>query len=384
MIIFYHEMEGTSSGAAILIMNLIRGLVSKGHKVVLINFKKGVMHQQLSDIDESLFSVIDKNKESIKRFAANVSRDDIIITTHFYSIFRLFKKANPKILFYCVGHIQLFEANRFFKKINFLFLTRRLVNLLKSKKGVLFIEQNALKQSIKMLSLDPDGFPMLPIPIMTPDKNLYLGKKKSEGKDAIVFTYVGRAVDTKIFPVKKIINDILSLGPKKKVILQIITDDACVFRAALPSFRSHRFEVLFQENFSPQKLDNFLLTNADIHFSQATSALEGAKLGIPTVLVDFAFSEFPGGYRYKFIHQTDPAYIGTDVNEEKSFTGMTMSEIFETVCNGSQMSELSVKCFEYVRTGHNVSIITSRLEQYITNCRSQLNLIKKYLIRYWF
>src|SRR6266849_3641654 len=102
MIIFYHEMEGTSSGAAILIMNLIRGLVSKGHKVVLINFKNGAMHEQLSDIDKSLFSVIDKNKESIKRFAANVSPDDIIIATHFYSIFSLFKKANPKILFYCV------------------------------------------------------------------------------------------------------------------------------------------------------------------------------------------------------------------------------------------------------------------------------------------
>jgi len=330
------------------------------------------------------FLLISQMVKCISRFTANVSSDDVIIATHFYTIFRLFKKPNPKILFYCVGHIQLFEANRFFGKINFLFLTRRLVNLLRQKNGILFIEQNARKQAIKMFSLDPQGFDILPIPIVIPNKNLYLEKKESGRKDDIVFTYVGRAVDSKIFPVKKMIADILNAGLKKKVILQIVTDDADIFQTALPGFRSNSLDVRFQENLSPQKLDNFLLTHADIHFSQATSALEGAKLGIPTILVDFAFREFPEDYRYKFIHQTDPAYIGTDVNEEKSFTGMTMLEIFQTVNNRAQMDEVSVKCYEYIHKDHNVAMITSRLEKQITNCRSNINLIKKYLIRYWF
>lgn len=383
MVIFYHELNHTSGGAAVLIINLIKGLVAENVEVALINFKDGVLHKELAAANPSLLTVINNDKESIIQFANSVSSDDIIISTHFYSVFRLFKKANPRFLFYSVGHVQLIEANRFFKVINFLGLTKKLIQLLEKKKGIVFIEQNALNKTVELLDLNSENFSMLPIPVLTIKENEYLSFERSDTNKEIRCTYVGRAVDSKMFPVRKMVSDIMALTNEFPiVILHIVTDDANEFRSILPTSLIQKIEIRFYENLPQKDLDKFLLSNSDLHFGHATSALEGAKLGIPTVLIDFAFKEFPDNYTYSFIYQTAPEYIGTDANEGLFINGMGMEELLKLTANKEKMRSISQECYQYIQGKHDLSIISSKLIQYIEKCECRISDMKKYLIRY--
>src|SRR4051812_4715223 len=103
MFIFYHEYHSTSTGAAVVIMNLIRGLAEEGEIITLINYHDSELHKALAHIPAGQLSVIDGTEKNIKAFAKTVAPTDIIMTTHFYSVLRHFRVTNPKFLFYCIN-----------------------------------------------------------------------------------------------------------------------------------------------------------------------------------------------------------------------------------------------------------------------------------------
>jgi hypothetical protein len=380
MIIFYHEFDSLSGGGAVLILNLIKGFTADGRDVLLINFENGVISRELAEVNPSRLTIVNNDKDTIKKVARKVNKDDIILSTHFYTVFRYFLPANPKFFFYCVGHLQFYEANRF-GKINFLGLTKKLVGSLREKDGLLFIETNALNETINMFHLKDPEFPVLPIPVIPPKQNQYLFTQRAS-RETINFTYVGRAVDTKIFPIQRVVADIDETGFPRPINFYIITDDAAVFKKGL-GIESSGVNIIYRENLSQAELDGFLLNNSDIHFAQATSALEGAKLGIPTILLDFSFTTFPKGYLYKFVYQTAPAYIGTDANQMKRFEGLTMKEILDLNLNKKSLEQISTKSYSYILEHHNLFTTIHKLSTFLDSCTVRLKDIQFFLIRYY-
>ncbi len=383
MVIFYHELNSLSSGASVLITNIIHGLINNGHHILLINFKHGAIHKEFSNTDQTKLSVIENDEASIRKIARTLTSSDIIITTHFYTVFKFFKITNPRILFFCVNTTSLFEANHFFRLINFLKLTRLLIGEIKKRNGIIFGDEYALQQNAKLFSLNPAEYEIIPIPVVTPPENI-MKQRKSEGKNDIGFTYIGRAVNWKIYPVKKLLKD-LAKEPLngRKVFLRIVTDDAAVFKANLPAFKNDNIRLEFYENLSQHGLNEFLLQNADLHFAMGTAALDGAKLGIPTILLDLAYNDFPENYMYNFVHHSKPAFIGTDANQVGTFTGMTMSTLLELANDRVAMKGLSEESYNYIKNYHDVSIISARLQKCIDDCKVHIGDIKRYLIRYW-
>src|SRR4051812_20529342 len=124
MYIFYHEHKGTSTGLAVLIINLIRGLVAAGEKVALINYTDGDIYDNLKRLPASALTIINRDEKSIGVFANSVSSADTILTTHYYTVYRLFKKADPKIIFYCVNITSLPVASKYFNRVHIKWMTR--------------------------------------------------------------------------------------------------------------------------------------------------------------------------------------------------------------------------------------------------------------------
>lgn len=383
MVVFYHEFNSLSSGAAILITNLASGLLDNGHEVLLINFIGGPIHRELGT-DRKHLRVVNGDKDSIGKVSAGLTSEDIIITTHFYKAYRYFRRSDPRLLFICVNTTSLVEANRFFSKINFWSFTRKLIAVLKKCGGIIFGDEYALNQNAEIFNLERKEFAILPIPVIVPNSNCQsLFRENAKADDAAHFTYVGRAIDWKIFPVRKILKDLAAVVSQgQNVIVSIITDDQNKFRAGLPQV-SENVKLEFYENLSPAELNEFLKKNADIHFAMGTSALDGAKLGIPTILIDLAHSEFPDDYRYGFVHQTPPTFIGTDANKSSHFNGMTMSEVLRLAKDKESLDRISQECYLYIRANHELGVITRQLENYISACHCHISNVKKHLIRYW-
>lgn len=84
------------------------------------------------------------------------------------------------------------------------------------------------------------------------------------------------------------------------------------------------------------EIDNYLLSNVDIMFAMGTSALESAKLGIPTVLVDYTSTCKPinGDYIFNYIDKRvgyDLAHCISDNDLEADNNSLNI--IFEQLLN---------------------------------------------------
>jgi len=381
MFIFYHEFDSTSSGAAIVILNLIRGVLSRDKKVLLIAKVNGALHNDLKDIDTSNLTVIDNDKASILANRSAVSKDDIIVTTHYYSVYRLFKQQNPGILFYSVNITSLPVANLYFNKIHFKSLTRKLVKKIADKGGLVFVDEFAKEENEKALGVTIKNPVYLPIPVEVPAENEW--KKQDKECSDLVLTYVGRAADWKIFPVRKVLKDInnADLG-NRKFIFHIITDSATEFEKGLAGIDNKTVAIRYHENLPPKQLNDFLVKNSCLHFAMGTSALDGAKLGIPTVLLDFSFEEFPDDYRYSFLFSTRKYSVGGRA-EDAVLKGYTMADLISLFDKKGNIEDFSNRSYAHVKAYHDLPAVRDMLLDCATDCRVHISDVSKYLVRYW-
>ncbi|HMG67697.1 MAG TPA: hypothetical protein VK588_08425, partial [Chitinophagaceae bacterium] len=363
---------------------LIRGLVLKNQKVLLISYVNGALHNELKDLDPDLLIVVDKDEESIYQTMDLISYNDIIITTHYYAVFKKFKKKNPKIIFYCVNITSLVVANLYFKRLNIKALTRRLVKRISTRGGLLFIDTYAVEENERQLNILIRDPLFLPIPVEVPATNLW--KNRNGVPPGISFTYIGRAVDWKIFPVRKLLNDISNSDlPKEgnKIKFHIVTDDKNEFNKQIADRSSPLIEICFHENLSQKELSAFLLEHSCLHFAMGTSSLDGAKLGVPTILLDFSFEEFPQNYCYNFLYTTKGNQVGRWIKKDTDFHGYTIQELIQMVKDEKQIQQLSYLSYKYVKENHELLNITDKLIDFSSTCNIHVKDVSPLLVRYW-
>ena len=95
------------------------------------------------------------------------------------------------------------------------------------------------------------------------------------------------------------------------------------------------------------EINNFLLENIDLMFAQGTSALESAKLGIPTVVTDDFYKDLHGDYVFKMLHERKNYDIGHLVTEKDyKPNNSSFEDIMDKVTlNYNEMSILSREHF---------------------------------------
>lgn len=84
------------------------------------------------------------------------------------------------------------------------------------------------------------------------------------------------------------------------------------------------------------EIDNFLLRNVDIMFAMGTSALESAKLGIPTVLLDCTATKEPikGDYLFKYIYERIGYDLGHVIDSQDLKKGNdSLDSVFKQLLN---------------------------------------------------
>ena len=69
------------------------------------------------------------------------------------------------------------------------------------------------------------------------------------------------------------------------------------------NFENKFFAVEFHGNLKYKNLINLLNNSVDLSFAMGTSALDSAKIGIPTVLVDYSFKKIKN-YKFRWIFDT--------------------------------------------------------------------------------
>ena len=137
------------------------------------------------------------------------------------------------------------------------------------------------------------------------------------------------------------------------------------------------YEIHFENEIEANQLDNYLINNCSILFAMGTAALEGAKLGIPTVLLDISYKKISKEYNYRWLYERDGMTLGENINEVSAESldinslELKINQYFE------EFEKVSEKTLEYFNTNHNLENTCSKLLKKINNSSAQWGKIKR-------
>ena len=246
---------------------------------------------------------------------------------------------------------------------NFTIKVRRFLLYLLDKNAIVFMDGTNLQVTCDILKVKVENPDFLPIPatiISQNDKD----SKRIPDTSIIKFVWVGRIVDFKYFPLKRFLKDLSSIGVKSDIKFELTIVGGGEYIDTLAKevlkIRYQTMSIKFIEHIDNKNLDGFIIENADILLGMGTSALEGAKLGIPTLLLDFSYMDISGTYKYRWVHQSTNFNLGEMVGMNKSNNlGNSLKEkITEFQASGSQISCREV---EYFLAHHQLSAVSNKL-----------------------
>jgi hypothetical protein len=111
----------------------------------------------------------------------------------------------------------------------------------------------------------------------------------------------------------------------------------------------------------PDRLRDVLRQEADVVVGMGTSALEGARLAIPTVSIDASFLPVEPGYRFRWLFQNTGFSTGRLLDARSaSPPGMDVDELVAAVRDSGE--EIAARCWRYFHENHETGPIVDRLK----------------------
>ena len=381
MICFIAWNTSIAGGVQNLIISLTKYFYKKEIIVSIVGYKDSFIIKQLNEcsVKFNFYDLNNSDDASLTQFLTNKT----VVFTSFspnLNLYRL-KTPNPKILYWNVFPGQLKNANRF-GPINYYLFNQLLTNYLVRNHGCVFMDFNGFRESSSLLNAENKhkGIDYLPIPVSIPEHNQYI--RSSHSINIINISYVGRGSIWKIYPLIKVLTDISALTiTQSQFKIHVITQEKSDFEYFIKKLNlSGNIEIIYITDLYGKSYLDFLVKNIDLHISMGTAALDGASLGIPTILIDFSYSHMPANYKYRWIYETTGFDLGHNAFLEENSIGRKFSDILQMFFDENCASEISKKCYEYVQENHNIEVIADKLLKYAAATNAYSETVLKYTL----
>jgi glycosyltransferase involved in cell wall biosynthesis len=377
-VVFFYPSHRVG-GAEYLIIRLTEYFLEHNINCYIIDFKNGIYRKLSKKIPESAFIEFKENF---------IIPEDSYIVTYPSEIKKLSEYINKnnkknKVLFWIIHHDN-FESliplknhlPNFLLKLLLYPTIKKTIRILNEKKSLIAMNSGVLERFKYLYGVNYD-IPYCPIPVKIINKlstknTNYSFTFKSKNKFKCV--WLGRISVEKIYPIKRIIED-MDLLNNVNIEFDIIGDGE--YKYIIKEFkpRSHlkvRFLGTIIEN-----LDS-ILKNYDICFAMGTSALEAAKLGIPTVLVDPSYCELPRGYKYRWLYETEDFNLGYMLPTEKvKENKLNIGDIFNILSDQEKKIIIGERCYQYVVNNHSLETVAKKLLDFINNSKLTIEDVRE-------
>jgi hypothetical protein len=229
-----------------------------------------------------------------------------------------------------------------------------------TKKALWFMDQSNLDKTLKYLFMNILDVDFVPVPAL--GSKLIKANDFPE-KEVLNFTWVGRLCDFKSHILMYSIKKLNSLACEKKVKLHYSIIGDGPFRKEISALvlNNEWFTLEILGSLKPDALDNYLLENSDVLTGMGTSALEGAKLGIPTILLDISYYPVKGDYKFRWLHESKNFDLAHDIDQDDLEEGnLILNQMIDDLLNSYQA--LSLKALDYFLQNHEMKNV---LEKFI-------------------
>ncbi len=238
---------------------------------------------------------------------------------------------------------------------------RNFVLLLHDKNSIVFMDVPNVKTTEQYLSLSIVAPAYLPIPLEGLN-NISINSYRDFKECGLHVVWVGRIVDFKFFTLKRFLIELSKLQPilDLKITFTIIGSGNYSQRLKKQAKNLSNINYKFIEYIAPNHLENFLINNADILVAMGTSAIEGARLGIPTILLDIAHSPVSTDYVFKWLHDCSGYSLGNFVQKKDLIeSNNSLEDCINQLINCFPV--LSAKAFEYFQRNHEMNVVANNL-----------------------
>lgn len=183
----------------------------------------------------------------------------------------------------------------------------RFVRLLDEREAVLFMDAQNLATTEEMLGLKivaPQFLP-IPAPVAAPRRPIPPG-------EPLRVVWVGRIVDFKAHVLRHALAalDALAASGDGGFTITIVGSGD---HAAWLCDEARRFTALSIEwidELAPDAVEELLRSHTDLMLAMGTAALDGARLGVPVLLLDIAYGPLHPDYRFRWLHEAQGFSLG--------------------------------------------------------------------------
>lgn len=363
--------SGIMGGVQMLLINLIPHIIKNGlANVRLYDYTFGLVKLELDKlgVEDYEFISLDSSKWTIP----NLGDETFVLTGGLWLTYPKFfeNKKNVKLAVWDV-YYPFWSTLGSFKGLKIPFLRAGLMSDLAEKDAVFFMEEKGL-QVFKEEGYysNKSNESIVPLPVYIKDKNIYLKDYSPATESKFNIAYIGRAEDWKMYPVKKIIEDLAVLNTECQLL--VYTNDKNFFAKFLGKLPVN-VSVDYKVGYSGEKLEQDLIKNkVAFGYSMGTAALDMAKLGIPVILADFSYEEFPKKYYYKLLHHTGLGNLGENAAEVKFGQRLSLAEILDL-----EKKEWSGLSYSFVCDKHSIDVCSERLIIAVNQTRLNINEVSK-------
>ena len=378
----YHEVSGVPLLFARMANTLIKN--SDVKKIVVIDYSNGAIARNL--IDSPLISLLpfeDGKKITapedciliMQAILPYSMRSELIILPQTRVVFWNLHPDNlvPVLLpFPYLRNLQ----NRYFslyKILLFLFFKpnlrrlREFVQLCIDKKALWFMDQPNFDKLCKYLFIELPNVIFLPVPSVPVADTIPI-RLRSNDFDKLNFCWAGRLCDFKSHLLIYTIQKLSKLSEERKLNIKYYVVGVGPFEEQIRALKVNNtyFSLIMKGGLDPAELDRFLLEEVDVLTAMGTSALEAAKFGIPTILMDISYYPITFDYKYRWLHCTKYFDLAHDITaKDKEENNDSLNMILDSLLHN--YSYLSNSAYEYFMKNHNI----------YTVCNSMISMINE-------
>jgi hypothetical protein len=236
---------------------------------------------------------------------------------------------------------------------------------LASKQSLWFMDGTTLSSTTHRLGIDLPNPVYMPVPCtdpLTPPPT----RRLRAGNSALTVAWLGRLAD---FKTPILIHTIEQLAAyarrrRRKVRVLIVGDgpDRSRVLQAIPSGGFVSADCLGVVTGSA--LEDVLVAETDLLVAMGASALEGAKLGIPTLLLDVCYGRVARDYRFKWLHEVANHSLGEVLGPRSSSLGAhSLEEAIDEI--DTNALTLSQRTLRYFNENHSMRVVGERFVSHI-------------------
>jgi len=224
------------------------------------------------------------------------------------------------------------------------------------------MDSTNLKSTEQYLELDLGVEVYLPIPVSPPSSTKPTPNLNVLERNSIRFAWIGRICDFKFYILchfLKNLNEYQNSTDLKLYMTIVGTGD---YLPRLKQFvkQCPNISIEFKDFVAPIEMESFIENEVDVVTSMGTAAFEGAKRGVPTLLLDVYYDTVPDGYVFQWVYERKGFTLGDIIEPADLVVGNnSFNQKMEDL--QKHYKKTGGKCHDYYQKNHSLPQITNDL-----------------------